>query len=147
MDYSKNPSTSGRKGKSVATQFYSTSHCFDLKVMGAIFLILYISQVHLDIRNLRQVVTSLLFEFIISFVNFTNNPAILPVLTIFRFFQSIWTNLGIKIWWQLQNCGKMAGLLVKWTKNMKNSNKSDVTTCLKYSISRWTWELLRNEKN
>ena len=29
------------------------THCFDLKLMGAIFCILYISQVHLDIRNLR----------------------------------------------------------------------------------------------
>ena len=29
---------------------------------------------------------SLLFEFIISFVHFTNNPAILPVLTMLGFF-------------------------------------------------------------
>ena len=71
-------------------------------------------------------VTFLLF--IISFVHFTNNPAILPVLTMLGFFQSIWTNLGIKIWWQLQNCGKMAGLLVKRTKNIKNSSKSGITT-------------------
>ena len=72
---------------------------------------------------------TLLFEFIIFFVQFTNNQAILPVSAILGSSWSIWTNLGIKIWWQLQNCGKMTGLLVKRTNIMKNTNKSDVTIC------------------
>ena len=37
----------------------------------------------------------------------------------------------------------MAGLLVKLTKDMINSNKSDVTTCLRFLISRWTWEIYK----
>ena len=106
-----------------------SSHCFDLKLVGAIFWILHIFQVHLDIKNPRAGYTALLIEFIIFFVQFTNNQAILPVWAILAFFWSIWTNLGIKIWWQLQNWGKMTGLLVKRTKIMKNTNKSDITIC------------------
>ena len=105
------------------------AHCFDLKLVGAIFWILHISQVHLDIKNLRASYFSTFVRIYNIFVQFTNNEAILSVWAILGFFWLIWTNLGIKIWWQLQNCGKMTGLLVKRTKIMKNTNKSDVTIC------------------
>ena len=102
------------------------SHCFDLKLVGAIFWILHISQVHLDIKNLWAIYYSTFVWIYHIFVQFTNNEAILSVWAILRFFWSIWTNLRIKIWWQLQNCGKMTGLLVKRTKIMKNTNKSGI---------------------
>ena len=34
-------------------KFYKKAHCFDLKLVGVIFQILYISQVYLDINNLK----------------------------------------------------------------------------------------------